>query len=51
METALAHCRESRVDSVILWPTARSRTLYARHGFSEPTDMMEAILDEGRDLH
>lgn len=51
METALAHCRQERVDSVILWPTARSRTLYARHGFSEPDDILETILDEGRDLH
>src|SRR5688572_7615649 len=31
MEASLAYCREQRVDSVILWPTERSRTLYARH--------------------
>ncbi len=51
MEAALAFCRENRVDSVILWPTERSRTLYARHGFAVPEDMMEAVLDTGRDLH
>jgi len=33
LEAALAWCRESRVDTVILWPTERSRTLYARYGF------------------
>lgn len=51
MEAALAYCREQQVDSAVLWPTARSRTLYARHGFGAPEDMMEAVLDEGRDLH
>ena len=51
MEAALAFCREARVDSVILWPTERSRTLYARHGFQLPEDMLEATLDDGRDLH
>lgn len=33
LEAALAWCRESRVDTVFLWPSERSRTLYARHGF------------------
>ena len=50
METALAFCRERGVDSVILWPTARSRTLYARHGFAVRDDIMEAVLDDGRHL-
>lgn len=45
---ALAWCREQGVDSVILWPTARSRTLYARHGFAVRDDLLEAILDPGR---
>lgn len=48
LEAALAFCREQRVDSVILWPTARSRTLYARNGFAVRDDIMEAILDDGR---
>ncbi|MEO8541619.1 MAG: GNAT family N-acetyltransferase [bacterium] len=51
MEMALAFCRESRVDSVILWPTDKSRTLYARHGFALPEDMMEAVLEPARDVH
>jgi len=51
VRAALAYCREQRVDSVILWPTERSRTLYARHGFAAPDDMMELVLDAGRDLH
>lgn len=50
LETALAFCREHQVDSVVLWPTARSRTLYARHGFAVRDDLLEAILDPGRDL-
>jgi GNAT superfamily N-acetyltransferase len=51
VRAALAYCREQRVDSVILWPTERSRSLYARHGFGTPHDMMEVVLDAGRDLH
>ncbi len=51
MEAALAFCRDHSVDSVILWPTERSRTLYARHGFHLPEDMLEAILDDARNLH
>jgi GNAT superfamily N-acetyltransferase len=50
VETALAFCREQQVDSVILWPTDRSRSLYARHGFAVRDDLMEAILDDGRHL-
>lgn len=50
MEAALAFCREKGVDSVILWPTEKSRTLYARHGFAVRDDIMEAILDDGRHL-
>jgi len=33
LEAALAWCREARVDTVILWPSERSRTLYTRYGF------------------
>ena len=50
IEAALAFCRVQRIDSVILWPTERSRTLYARFGFEVPNDMMELVLDSGRDL-
>ena len=51
VHAALTFCREQRVDSVVLWPTDRSRPLYARYGFVEPGDMMEAVLDENRDIH
>jgi GNAT superfamily N-acetyltransferase len=50
LETALAFCRVEHVDSVVLWPTERSRTLYARHGFAVRDDVMEAILDDNRHL-
>jgi GNAT superfamily N-acetyltransferase len=40
LEAAIAWCRESRVDTVILWPSERSRSLYARFGF----DASRAIL-------
>jgi len=48
---AMDYCATAGVDSVILWPTERSRPLYARHGFAEPVDILEAVLDGGRDLH
>jgi GNAT superfamily N-acetyltransferase len=40
LEVALTWCREARVDTVILWPSERSRTLYARYGF----DASRAVL-------
>ena len=48
LSAALAYCREAGVDSVILWPTEHSRSLYARHGFAVRDDIMEAVLDSGR---
>ena len=51
MLAALEYCRERRVDSVILWPTERSRSLYARHGFETPGDMMEFVMDSGREVN
>lgn len=50
LRVALDFCRANRVDSAILWPTTRSRSLYARHGFSAPDDMLEALIDHGRHL-
>ena len=41
LETALAACRARGVDSVILWPTPRSRSLYQRHGFAVRDDLMQ----------
>ena len=48
LDTALLWCRTQGVDSVVLWPTPRSRSLYARHGFAVRDDLMEAILDTAR---
>jgi GNAT superfamily N-acetyltransferase len=42
VEAALQWCRDREVDSVILWPTERSRTLYGRHGFAPSSEIMEA---------
>lgn len=48
---AMSWCREHGVDSAILWPTDRSRSLYERHGFAVRDDLMEAIVNDGRDQH
>jgi GNAT superfamily N-acetyltransferase len=40
LEAALAWCREARVDTAILWPSERSRTLYARYGFAASQQLM-----------
>ncbi len=47
---ALDFCRENGVDSAILWPTTRSRSLYVRNGFSPPNDMLEKLIDRARQL-
>lgn len=44
LEAALAWCRERRVDTVILWPSERSRTLYARYGFAPSTEILALSL-------
>lgn len=51
IQAALDHCRAEGIDSVVLWPTQRSRSLYARHGFAAPEDLFELKLDEGRAPH
>jgi hypothetical protein len=33
--------KQKEVDAVILWPSPRSRTLYMRHGFKTPNDILE----------
>jgi GNAT superfamily N-acetyltransferase len=33
LRAVLDECERSDVDTVFLWPTARSRPLYERHGF------------------
>lgn len=44
VEAALAWGRERRVDTVFLWPSERSRTLYARYGFAPSTDILALSL-------
>ena len=34
LDAALTECAARGVDAVFLWPTPRSRALYARHGFT-----------------
>jgi GNAT superfamily N-acetyltransferase len=41
LDTALDWARANRVDRIVLWPTARSVSLYLRHGFSRGGDVME----------
>lgn len=49
LEAALAACRAHGVDSVILWPTPASASLYRRFGFRDrPDDLMELVLHPGR---
>lgn len=50
LAAAMDWCRAHEIDSAILWPTARSRTLYARAGFSVAGDIMEAVIHPGRAL-
>jgi GNAT superfamily N-acetyltransferase len=40
LRAALDECARVDVDNVILWPTPRSRSLYARHGFTEADNML-----------
>jgi predicted GNAT family N-acyltransferase len=44
LKTALAFCEEQKVQTVILWPTEKSRPLYERHGFGIRPDVFELIL-------
>ena len=44
LEAAVAECKLWDVDTIILWPTSRSRTLYERHGFGATKDIMSRVL-------
>ncbi|MGD9933806.1 MAG: N-acetyltransferase family protein [Dehalococcoidia bacterium] len=50
LDAAFQFCRGAGVDSVILWPSSRSRPLYERNGFAVPSDLLQAVLDPGRAL-
>jgi GNAT superfamily N-acetyltransferase len=41
LETALEWARANGVDRVVLWPSARSVSLYTRHQFRRDADVME----------
>jgi ribosomal protein S18 acetylase RimI-like enzyme len=41
LTVALAACDAHPLDAVLLWPSAESRTLYERHGFTVSADLME----------
>jgi GNAT superfamily N-acetyltransferase len=40
LTAALEHCDREHMDTIILWPTPRSRSLYERHGFTVRNDQM-----------
>jgi ribosomal protein S18 acetylase RimI-like enzyme len=44
LAAAMDWCRTRRIDSVILWPTDDSRSLYARNGFGVSGDLLDARL-------
>ncbi len=44
LKAMLAECESSSVDTIILWPTPQSRSLYERHGFSNSDAVMTRIL-------
>jgi GNAT superfamily N-acetyltransferase len=41
LETAIEWARSNGVDRMVLWPSAKSVTLYARHGFTRDGEVME----------
>jgi GNAT superfamily N-acetyltransferase len=44
LDAAIAHCADRGVDTVLLWPTPKSRSLYIRHGFVETDDILGLYL-------
>jgi GNAT superfamily N-acetyltransferase len=41
LSVALEFCKRENIQTVILWPSEKSRTLYERHGFAVREDLME----------
>ena len=41
---AIAWARGTDLETLIVWPSDRARPFYARHGFSERTEVMELVL-------
>lgn len=48
LDAVLAWAKANELDRVILWPSARSVTLYERHGFTQRGDVMELALGSKR---
>ena len=46
MQAALASCPADTVDSVVLWPSPKSRALYERMGFRQPAHLLELPLGQ-----
>jgi GNAT superfamily N-acetyltransferase len=44
LDCALDDCRSAGLDTVVLWPSTRSRPLYRRRGFVDRGDVMELPL-------
>jgi GNAT superfamily N-acetyltransferase len=40
LEAALSWARANAIDQIVLWPTERSRALYARHGFTATDEVL-----------
>jgi GNAT superfamily N-acetyltransferase len=47
LEAAVAWARLNECDRAVLWPSARSVTLYERHGFTHRGDVMELAVRRG----
>jgi len=48
LEQALEWAKQQAIDAVILWPTPRSRSLYLRHGFQPPADLLQLRREKPR---
>jgi len=51
LDAALRACAGRGSDAVFLWPTPRSRALYARHGFTERGGMLERRAEQEAPPH
>ena len=51
LAAALDWAQAQDVHALILWPTARSRSLYLRHGFAVRDDLLELLVGAIEDPH
>jgi GNAT superfamily N-acetyltransferase len=47
LQRAIEWARERDLETLIVWPSDRARTLYARNGFTDRTEIMEMVLRLG----